>query len=189
MRFGAEIPHRRDEAAAGLGQALAEFDAREFRNALGRFATGVTIITARDADGMFFGVTANSYNSVSLDPPLVLWSLARSSGSFEKFMACEAFAVHVLTADQEELAMRFATRRREDRFADLQPGEGYGGIPLLDGCAARFECSMQQRVDGGDHVIFLGRVVGFDHRDAAPLLFHAGRFARVASVTEAGSLA
>lgn len=157
---------------------MAEFDATAFRSALGRFATGVTIVTTLDRDGRPCGVTANSYNSVSLDPPLVLWSLARSSRSLAAFEGAETFAIHVLSADQEELALRFASRG-EDKFADLEVREGLGGVPLFDDCAAHFECRTQSKFDGGDHVIFLGRVVNFERGDHEALVFHDGRFARI----------
>jgi flavin reductase (DIM6/NTAB) family NADH-FMN oxidoreductase RutF len=152
----------------------------EFRNALGRFATGVTVITTIDEAGRRYGVTANSYNSVSLDPPLVLWSLANSSRSMEAFAACTAFAVHILGAHQEELAMRFASRG-DDKFADLETRDGYGGVPLFDDCVAHFECVTENRFEGGDHQIFLGRVVHFEAGEHEPLLFHRGRFAKVHS--------
>ncbi|MCW3838337.1 flavin reductase family protein [Sphingomonas canadensis] len=158
---------------------MTSFDTREFRDALGRFATGVTIVTTVDAQGRRYGVTANSYNSVSLDPPLILWSLARSSGSFAAFEGARAFAVHVLGHDQQDLATRFAARG-QDKFAGLDVIAGHGGVPLLTGCAAHFECETAERFEGGDHLIFLGRVVRFEQCDSDPLIFHSGRFARVA---------
>ncbi len=159
-------------------QIMSEFDALEFRNALGRFATGVTIVTTVDAAGERYGVTANSYNSVSLDPPLVLWSLAKTSRSIDAFDACKAFAVHILGAHQEDLAKRFAASSA-DKFAGLDVHAGLNGVPLFEECAAHFECTLENRFEGGDHVIFLGRVEHFAHGDAAPLLFHDGKFARV----------
>ncbi|MEO9132521.1 MAG: flavin reductase family protein [Sphingomonas sp.] len=158
---------------------MSNFDPREFRNALGRFATGVTVVTTVDDAGKYYGVTANSYNSVSLDPPLILWSLATRAGSFPAFERAEAFAVHVLGSAQEDLAMRFATRS-EDKFAGLDTIEGYRGVPLLTHCAAHFECVTEERFQGGDHLIFLGRVVRFEQCDHDPLIFHQGRFGRVA---------
>ena len=155
------------------------FDPQDLRNTLGRFATGVTIVTTVDGAGNRFGITANSYNSVSLDPPLVLWSLARSSRSLEAFQNAPAFAIHILSAHQEELAMRFAARDVEDKFAGLHLREGYGGVPLFDECAAHLECRTENRFEGGDHVIFLGRVVNFERCDNEPLIFHDGRFTRV----------
>src|ERR1700750_2976420 len=109
------------------------------RGALGPFATGVTIVTSRDAEGADVGMTANSFNSVSLDPPMVLWSIGRHSSNFDIFVKASHFAVHVLSAEQEALATRFATRGIE-RFAGLQIQRGAGNTPLLEGCAARFQC-------------------------------------------------
>ena len=160
------------------GPTMSDFDAKEFRSALGRFATGVTIVTTVDSAGERYGVTANSYNSVSLDPPLVLWSLAKTSRSAAAFENCEAFAVHILGAHQEALAMRFASSS-PDKFADLDVHAGLGGVPLFEQCAAHFECTLENRFEGGDHVIFLGRVMHFARGDAAPLLFHDGKFTRV----------
>ena len=157
---------------------MTEIDSLEFRNALGTFATGVTVITTVDAEGNRYGVTANSYNSVSLDPPLILWSLANSSGSLQAFMQCDTFAVHILGAHQEDLAMRFASRG-DDKFAGMETRAGIGDVPLFDDCVAHFECHTENRFEGGDHVIFLGRVLHFEQCDHEPLLFHRGKFARV----------
>ena len=158
-------------------------DLRQFRNALGHFATGVTIVTARDPKGAPVGVTANSYNSVSLDPPLVLWSLAKSSRSIDAFQQAGMFAIHILTQEQQDLATRFASRG-EDKFAGLNLGLGYGDSPLLPDCAAHFECKMTYQYEGGDHVIFVGEVMNFETSDKAPLLFHQGRFTRVHQVLD-----
>lgn len=152
------------------------FDPMEFRKALGSFATGVTIITTRTADGHPVGLTANSFNSVSLDPPLVLWSLANNSGSFDAFKQARHWAVHILGADQEELSGRFA-RRGEDKFAGLEVGNGQGDVPLLKGCAAHFECRTVSQYQGGDHLIFIGEVLDFSRDEAAPLVFHGGKYA------------
>lgn len=151
-------------------------DARRFRNALGAFATGVTIVTSRDAAGRDVGLTANSFNSVSLEPPLVLWSLSKSARSLPAFLAANRFAVHVLAADQEELSLRFAARQ-PDKFAGLDLERGPGELPMLRGCSARFLCRTAFRHEGGDHVIFVGEVESFDHTDRPPLLFHGGRYA------------
>lgn len=152
------------------------FDADGFRKALGRFATGVTIITTRDAAGAPVGLTVNSFNSVSLDPPLVLWSLATQAHSLDAFLGASHWAVHVLSSDQEALSARFA-RRGEDKFAGADVETGLGGIPLLRGCSARFQCRTTVSHEGGDHRIFIGEVLDFDRTDAAPLVFHAGRYA------------
>ncbi|HET8744879.1 MAG TPA: flavin reductase family protein [Ramlibacter sp.] len=152
------------------------FSAREFRAALGMFATGVTIVTARTAEGRVVGLTANSFNSVSLSPPLVLWSLARAAASMAVFSAGSHYAINVLAADQKALAERFASRGT-DRWLGVGFDEGAGGAPLLHGAAATFECFNRSRYEEGDHVIFVGEVERCTHRTGAlPLLFHGGRY-------------
>lgn len=148
---------------------------RRFRNALGAFATGVTIVTTRDAQGRDVGLTANSFNSVSLDPPMVLWSLAKGSRSLPAFLAASHFAVHVLAADQEELSIRFATRGA-GKFDGLRVERSPEQVPLLPGCSARFVCRTAFRHEAGDHMIFVGEVETFDHSDLPELLFHRGRY-------------
>jgi len=158
-------------------KALApSFSAREFRAALGTFATGVTIVTGRSANGERIGLTANSFNSVSLAPPLVLWSLATAAGSLSVFARGSHYAINILAADQRELAERFASRS-PDRFAGVACREGAGGAPILEGAAAVFECFNRSRYEEGDHVIFVGEVERCEHRpDATPLIFHGGRY-------------
>ncbi len=156
------------------------FDSHRFRHALGTFTTGVTIVTTVDAAGNDVGVTANSFNSVSLAPPMVLWSLARTSASIAAFLAARHFAVHVLASDQQVLATRFSTKGA-DRFAGLNPARGVDGVALLDGCAARFECRTAFQYEGGDHVIFVGEVLNFEHCEREPLVFKRGRFALAVS--------
>ena len=152
------------------------FDAAEFRKALGAFATGVTIITTRAEDGTLVGLTASSFNSVSLNPPLVLWSLAETAASLPAFRAASHWAVHVLASSQEDLSGRFS-KRGIDKFAGLDLDTGAGGVPLLKGCTARFECRNAFQYEGGDHIIFVGEVLNFERSDAAPLVFHGGRYA------------
>ncbi len=152
------------------------FSSQEFRTALGMFATGVTIVTARAGDGSVIGLTANSFNSVSLDPPLVLWSLARAAASLAAFSNGSHYAINVLAADQKALAERFAAKGA-DRWAGVDFAEGIGGAPLLHGAAATFECFNRSRYEEGDHVIFVGEVERCSFRPgASPLLFHGGRF-------------
>jgi 3-hydroxy-9,10-secoandrosta-1,3,5(10)-triene-9,17-dione monooxygenase reductase component len=153
-------------------------DSRQFRAALGAFATGVTIVTTRAPDGTRIGLTANSFNSVSLDPPMVLWALAKASRSLPAFEAATHFAVHILAADQQSLSDRFATRAAE-KFADLSCEEGPGGVPLLRDCSARFQCRTAYQYEGGDHVIFVGEVVAFDHSDRPALAYQSGTYASV----------
>jgi 3-hydroxy-9,10-secoandrosta-1,3,5(10)-triene-9,17-dione monooxygenase reductase component len=152
------------------------FDPDRFRQALSTFTTGITIITTVDAASNDIGVTANSFNSVSLAPPMVLWSLGRASTNIAAFRAARHFAVHVLASDQHALATRFSTRGA-DRFAGLNLTRGVDGIALLDGCVARFECGTAFQYEGGDHVIFVGEVLNFEHWEREPLVFKRGRFA------------
>lgn len=159
--------------------ATAAFDGAAFRKALGAFPTGVTIITTRSREGAPVGLTVNSFNSVSLDPPLILWSLARSSSALAVFGSARHWAVHVLAADQKELSRRFAMRS-VDRFAGLPIEPGVGGVPLLGGCAARFQCITESRHSGGDHIILVGQVLAFDRRPVAPLVFQDSRYVLVA---------
>ncbi|HUQ08892.1 MAG TPA: flavin reductase [Steroidobacteraceae bacterium] len=149
---------------------------RSFRNALGAFATGVTVVTTRSVEGADIGLTANSFNSVSLDPPMVLWSLAKASRALPIFVDAGYFSVHVLAADQEEISARFS-RPGTDKFAGLEIERGLGDMPLLRQYSARFQCRTEFQYEGGDHVIFVGRVETFDHSDSRPLVFHAGKYA------------
>ena len=152
------------------------FSSVECRAALGMFATGVTIVTARGADGTLVGLTANSFNSVSLSPPLVLWSLARRAGSMPAFRAGSHYAINILAAEQHALAERFASKVG-DRFAGVAWQEGTAGAPLIEGAAAVFECFNRSRYEEGDHVIFVGEVERCTHRAGAqPLIFHGGRY-------------
>ena len=155
------------------GIRLPEFSERELRDALGRFTTGVTVVTTMTPRGPL-GITANSFASVSLDPPLVLWSPARRSHRFPAFEAASHFAIHVLAAGQRALAERFA--RSGDDFAGLELGRGLGDAPLLEGCVARFECCHAARYDGGDHLIVMGEVLRLEERHLAPLIYHRGGY-------------
>jgi flavin reductase (DIM6/NTAB) family NADH-FMN oxidoreductase RutF len=150
-------------------------DPRALRNALGCFTTGVTIITAMNEAGKKAGLTANSFSSVSLNPPLVSWSLALYAPSQPVFQDSSHFAVHVLARDQEDLAMHFATPS-DDKFAGVETVEGLGQAPLLAGTLAIFQCRNAYRYYGGDHIIFLGNVEKFESREGAPLLFCRGAF-------------
>ena len=152
------------------------FSERDFRNALGQFATGVTVVTTSDAHGHPIGMTVSSFNSVSLNPALVLWSLARNAGCYAAFAQAQYYAIHVLAAHHKDLALQFS-QRGIDRFADLAWSAGAGGAPLLDGAAAVLECRNRSRHEEGDHVILVGEVEQCRYRgEAAPLIFHGGRF-------------
>jgi len=153
-------------------------DARDFRTALGCFPTGVCLVTALGPDGARVGLTANSFSSVSLEPPMVLWSLSRNASSAPVFRDAEYFALNVLAAGDEALSSHFA-RPGADKFAAFPDRftAGLGGAPILAGAAASFECHSRHRYYGGDHIIVIGVVERYIHRDAAPLLFHRGRYA------------
>lgn len=162
--------------AEPLVPPLNPLDPGAFRAALGRFATGVTIVTACGADDTLVGLTANSFNSVSLSPPLVLWSLSRAAGSMPVFQAGSHYTINVLGAHQRDLAERFASRR-PDRYEGVPFQRGLGGAPVLDGAIATFECANRSRYEEGDHVIFVGEVERCHFVSGAPpLLFHGGRF-------------
>lgn len=152
------------------------FSSQEFRAALGMFATGVTIVTARTASGDLVGLTANSFNSVSLIPPLVLWSLSKSAASMDAFRAGSHYGISILSADQQGLAMQFATQG-VDRFKGVSFDLGASGVPLIHGAVATFECFNRSRYEEGDHVIFVGEVEQCQHEPgASPLLYHGGKF-------------
>ena len=151
------------------------FDASALRRALGAFPTGVTVMTTRSAAGDPVGMTATSFNSLSLDPPLVLWSIGNGSSSLEAFAHAAHWAVHVLAREQHELASRFS-QRSADRFADLPLEEGLHGLPLLRGCAARFECSAFAVHPAGDHSLLIGEVLRLAHAPVEPLVFHASQY-------------
>ncbi|MGB3072051.1 MAG: flavin reductase family protein [Ottowia sp.] len=150
-------------------------DTRQLRNALGCFPTGVTVITTKAPNGKREGLTANSFSALSLDPPLVLWSIGRKSPSLEGFQASSHFAINVLSAGQSDVSHRFATPS-QDKFEGLDVEEGLGGSPLLLGVLARFECETVQTIDGGDHVLFVGRVRRLGYGDGEPLIFSSGRY-------------
>lgn len=161
-------------------------DQRHLRDALGRFATGVTVITTRTADGRPEALTANSFAAVSLDPPLVLWSLRRNALSLPGFLQSGYFAVNVLAAGQTDLSHRFAMRA-EDKFANLPYAAGLGGCPLLSDVLASFQCKTEHTVEGGDHIIFIGRVLRATYSDGEPLIFSAGRYGTHAPLGDADS--
>ncbi|CAE6754666.1 p-hydroxyphenylacetate 3-hydroxylase, reductase component [Paraburkholderia domus] len=154
---------------------LSSIDGKEFRKALGAFATGVTVVTCKGSDGGDVGLTANSFNSVSLNPPMVLWSLGKNSSNLNAFMHSDHFAVHILSVDQENISNQFA-KSAIDRFAGVEMERGVADVPLLGGCSARFECRTTYRYEGGDHVIFVGEVVSFQSFGHAPLVFHSGKY-------------
>ena len=148
---------------------------RALRHALGRFATGVTIVTCRDDRGRAIGLTANSFSALSLEPPLVLWSLRSVSPSLAAFRQATHFAVNVLGEAQVELSRRFASAQ-PDKFAEGQWSEGLGGAPVLGGCSAVFECRAFDQRETGDHWLFIGHVLRAGEASIAPLVFQSGRY-------------
>ncbi len=148
---------------------------RALRTALGAFATGVTVVTTRRATGEPVGLTVNSFNTVSLDPPLVVWSLSLASPSLDVFRGCSHYVVNVLALDQVWLSQRFASREA-DKFAGVAWHEGLGGAPLLGGCCAAFECANETQHAGGDHLVLIGRVLRHRQHAREPLVFQGGRY-------------
>ena len=150
-------------------------DPDEFRRALSNFATGVAIVTTLDDRGERVGITVSSFNSVSLDPPLVLWSVGLESMSYDVFLGAEYFAVHILTKEQRDLCDRFA-QSGNHKFGGIDCRTGMHGIPILPEYSACFECSTEHIYPGGDHEIIVGRVHRFEERDAEPLVYYRSRF-------------
>lgn len=152
-----------------------EFDSRSFRRALGNFATGVIVVTAQDEEGNKVGMTANSFTSVSLDPPLILWCIDKRANSYEVFKKVKHFAVNILAADQIDISNNFA-RSKEDRFAGVPHVEGIGRSLLIEDVSAQFECELVEELDGGDHFILVGKVLSFNDFGRVPLLYHQGAY-------------
>ena len=163
------------------GDSHPAFSERQFRDALAQFATGVTIVCTRAGPSRYVGFTANSFNSVSLDPPLILWSLARRSGSLAAFEAAERYSVNVLSTEQAELARRFS-RPHADRFAGVAHRLGWSDAPLIEGCVAWLECRHHAQHAAGDHVVFIGEVVTVERARGAGLVFHQGAFGGVTPI-------
>lgn len=151
-------------------------DFRKFRNALGNFATGVTIVTAKDIDSGYVGTTASSFNSVSLEPPMILWSIDKRARSLPAYQQAEHFVVNILAADQLSLSNHFAAQK-EDKFKNVDYQLNPEGVPFIDNCAARFECKTASIYEGGDHLIIVGEVLRFDDTGRDALLFHRGSYA------------
>ncbi|MBB5212105.1 flavin reductase family protein [Microbulbifer hydrolyticus] len=160
------------------GQSAAE-RSRALRDTLGHFATGVTVVTTLDASGEPVGMTVNSFNSVSLDPALILWSIDRSSLSYAAFTQSERFVVHVLKGDQQHVSNLFAGRGA-DKFGQVKWHRGPENVPQLDDCAALFHCRRTQNIEGGDHTIMLGEVLEFSASGGEPLVFHCGGYRALA---------
>jgi flavin reductase (DIM6/NTAB) family NADH-FMN oxidoreductase RutF len=163
------------------------FDSRRFRTALAQFPTGVIVLTGQASDGERIGMTMSSFNSVSLDPPLVLFSIHRQAASLAKWRECKRYAINVLNEEQEELSNRFA-RAGSDKWDGIRPIAGVIGVPLLPNALVSFECEGYARYDGGDHEIFVVRVVQMHESPVNrghPILFFDGRYRRLASTGSA----
>ena len=155
--------------------ATDRFDSRELRQALGSFVTGVTVMTTVDKAGNYYGLTANSFSSVSLDPPLILWSQSLTAPSHPMFRDAERFAVNILAEDQVEISNRFG-KGGHDKFSGIAIMKGLGGVPLIQGCSAYLECRRVTNYAGGDHAVFLGQVERIDRTERRPLAFGDGRY-------------
>jgi flavin reductase (DIM6/NTAB) family NADH-FMN oxidoreductase RutF len=172
-----DLPKHPADPANELASDNSPIDPRDFRNALGTYGTGVTIVTAMAADGKPYGVTCNSFASVSLNPPLVLWSLGMFSQGLPIFQNASHFAVNVLDISQQELALKFAKSSGE-KFAGVEWKPGLGSAPVIAGCVAQFQCRAVNRYYGGDHIIFLGAVEAYSYNGQEPLLFARSGFGK-----------
>jgi flavin reductase (DIM6/NTAB) family NADH-FMN oxidoreductase RutF len=159
------------------------WDKRDLRKALGSFGTGVTVVTSGNSQSRWVGVTANSFSSVSLEPPIVLWSLVSTSPNLEVFDQTERFVINVLSLEQVELSKQFS-KPLTDKFAGVECVEGLGGVPVIQNCVATFECKTVQRILVGDHVLFLGQVENYVYEDKTPLLFCQGQYVQVAEALQ-----
>lgn len=157
---------------------MTDANSLRLRKSLGKFATGVTVITCRARDGRACGITANSFSSVSLDPPLILWNIAKSCNSLDAYLEAEHFAIHVLTAEQGYLANRFAQKDHKS-FDIVEHSESEQGVPILPNVLARFDCRTDTIHDGGDHHIIVGEVLHHENQDGSPLLFYSGDYASI----------
>lgn len=156
------------------------FDRSDLRKALGSFGTGVTIISTKTSDDRLIGLTANSFSSVSLEPPIVLWSLQKTSPNLSAFDASGRFVINVLSLSQIDDSHRFASSNT-DKFTGVDYRLGIEGQPIIEGCAATFECRTIQRLDVGDHILYLGQVEAYQHQEQATLLYVNGKYAQAAS--------
>jgi len=168
-------------AAASNTPDAPDFDPRDFRNALGQFATGVTVVTTRTSAGEPIGLTANSFSSVSLSPPLVLWSLSLRSPNLPNFLQATHFAINVLARDQIALSQRFS-KPMPNKFEGIVCTDSASGMPLLTGASAHFECRTEARHYSGDHVIFIGHVLHYSHADREALGYYRGRYISTAPI-------
>jgi 3-hydroxy-9,10-secoandrosta-1,3,5(10)-triene-9,17-dione monooxygenase reductase component len=153
-----------------------DFESAALRNVLGHFPTGVTVVTTLGDSGAPVGLAANSFASVSLDPPLIVWSIGLQSPSLGAFRRHSFFAINIMCDASKDLALNFA-RPSKDKFAGVDWRPGLGGVPVLDPASAVIQCRTEARMPGGDHEIYLGHVLDFHQTDKSPLVFHKGEFA------------
>ena len=152
----------------------------EFKAALGRFASGVTVVTTKDANGHRHGLTVSAFCSVSLEPPLILICILKSTGSYHAFRESGFFAVNILSESQQEISNRFAAHL-DDKFAGIEYREGIAGIPVLLNCLVNLECRLKNSYDGGDHTIFIGEIEEATFRDRRPLLYFHGNYRKLST--------
>ncbi|OKP02136.1 flavin reductase family protein [Xenorhabdus eapokensis] len=158
------------------GWGVTEFEARDLRTLLGKYPTGVAIVATRTAEGRNVGLTINSFASLSLEPPLVLWSLVNHSPNLSVFRDCEYFTISILSYDHQELALRFASSRIENKFQDIPVQETPEGIPSIEGAIATLVCTNHQQTHLGDHLLMIGQVKRIASIEGKPLVFHGGMF-------------
>jgi flavin reductase (DIM6/NTAB) family NADH-FMN oxidoreductase RutF len=164
------------EAVSNNNKNMTTFDQKEFRKTLGTFATGITVVTAMHENSVPVGITVNSFTSVSLDPPLILWCLDNEAESYKVFANCKNFAIHILHQEQEAISQTFATKG-SDKFSGLEWETGELGSPILKDCASYFQCETETSYEGGDHIILLGRVKAVQtNADKQPLIYHASNY-------------
>lgn len=169
-----------NQATSSSDSSVNIFDSRAFRQALGCFPTGVAIVTTRTPEGRPVGLTINSFSSLSLEPPLIMWSLVNHSPSRAFFENCNYFAINIINSKQTEAALGFANSKIEDKFALVSHADGEEGVPLINDCVATFVCENYRQYEGGDHTIFIGRVVRHSTiTEHEPAVFHRGKFTRL----------
>lgn len=169
------------ERTAPAHWGTTEIESRSLRQVLGRYPTGVAIVTTRSAEGRAVGLTINSFASLSLEPALVLWSLVQHSPNLQAFQGARHFAISVLAQHQQALASRFASPAVLDKFEQVALREAPEGVPVIDGALATLVCATESSQRAGDHELFVGRVLRLDRCDGEPLVFHGGRFASLAA--------
>lgn len=158
-----------------------KFDSKELRNVLGCFGTGVTVVTTLDEGGRKVGLTANSFSSVSLDPPIVLWSLSKQSKSLDAFLKGARFVINVLSMDQLSLSHQFS-KAAVDRFEGVATTNGLGNLPVINDCAANIECKTITSQEVGDHILFLGQIERYNYLKKDTLMFCNGSYVKAIQV-------